>query len=1043
VSLGTPVSVSATDGTVAGNVTVTWAGVSGASGYDLQYRVNGTGPWTSATNVTSGWQLSTADQSTYEFQVRAKNVLGTGSWSGSDTGYIARSCSTTGLNWGGGNFCSATANAASAGAVQSLTNATPGASGGATATCNGVTANWNLSGASCSATLNVPTSVSATDGTVAGKVTVTWANVPYATSYDVQYRVNGTGPWTSATNVTSGWQLSTADQSTYEFQVRAGNGAGTGAWSGSDTGYIARSCSTTALNWGSSNFCGATANAASAGTSLNLTNATLGASGGATATCNGVTANWDLSGTACSVNLATINTLTATQGTVVGAIQLSWAAISGASSFDIQYRKQGDINWSYATNISTTNWVLTTTDESIYEFQVRGSNPVGQGAWSNSATGYVRAAIMPVFVSQSAVPTDLFVGQSFSVTQTWKNAGFETWTTDGTYYLSMAPGSGDFGANNAIFSTSVAQDQTGTNTLSLTAPSTPGSYIFSRKFMKSGAGYGGASTPANIKVWGNPTCGSMTVSQPITYDLNGTITVKFTVNDQTTSASAQVWSDVNGTDDLKGYTPTVTAGVYQFAIPIANHSGYGMYHAKVNVSNVLASGSCEIQFELRQLAQPVVSLTDIVGKGNANEFVVGQTKSTPIITANATRSDNLALAFDVLDGSGNLVSTTPMNSGASAVTLPGDRWTGAAWGKVPYTLNVRYSDPGAASQNAVLSVPIQLILSPAGNTLSLTYSTVQPLIATTTMGQSGGGQYDPGAQGEWLSKVAVQGGSDLDTLTTMGASGSNTHTLSYDSLYGKTLVATARANPPSGIILESPFEITTSAKIPVLPVLNLSATDGTMEDVVRVTWGTPAVGGSGFRFDLYRDDTLIQASMSGTQYDDTPPQRGQQYTYKVVAILSTDRSDPVSDTGFVPTCRAARLLGASLNADMSAINGLLESWACLTSLSSTSAIDAVGPVNMPTAGTGNYRSFSVPVPSSMPDGSHVLHLDLESGGVTINASRVYDVPFNLNRASIAVNNMTIIYDGAPVQDGQTATSIGRFGVKMDGGNGIGFAVPIQ
>jgi len=278
---------------------------------------------------------------------------------------------------------------------------------------------------------------------------------------------------------------------------------------------------------------------------------------------------------------------------------------------------------------------------------------------------------MPIFVSQTTLPADVFIGTNFSVTQTWKNAGFETWTTDGTYYLSMAPGSGDFGANAAVFASSVAQDQTGTNTMVLTAPSTPGTYVFSRKFMKSSSGYGAASTPTTIKVWGAPTCGSMKVSQPYTYDINGNIIVNFTVNDQTTNVTASVWSDVNGTDDIKSYMPTLTAGVYQFVVPVANHSGFGMYHAKVDVSNVVASGSCEIQFELRELSLPVVTLTDIVGKGGDNEFVVGQTKTAPTINASATRPDNLALAIDVLDSQGNSISTSNMNSGAASANIGG------------------------------------------------------------------------------------------------------------------------------------------------------------------------------------------------------------------------------------------------------------------------------------------------------------------------------------------------------------------------------------
>ena len=68
---------------------------------------------------------------------------------------------------------------------------------------------------------------------------------------------------------------------------------------------------------------------------------------------------------------------------------------------------------------------------------------------------------------------------------------------------------------------------------------------------------------------------------------------------------------------------------------------------------------------------------------------------------------------------------------------------------------------------------------------------------------------------------------------------------------------------------------------------------------------------------------------------------------------------------------------------------------------------------------------------------------MDSAGVTINASRTYDVPFSLDRASISVNSLTILYDGSPATDGLNANSIGRFGVRMEGGDGIGFAEEIK
>ncbi len=50
---------------------------------------------------------------------------------------------------------------------------------------------------------------------------------------------------------------------------------------------------------------------------------------------------------------------------------------------------------------------------------------------------------------------------------------------------------------------------------------------------------------------------------------------------------------------------------------------------------------------------------------------------------------------------------------------------------------------------------------------------------------------------------------------------------------------------------------------------------------------------------------------------------------------------------------------------------------------------------------------------------------------------------NEETPSIAVNDMTITYDGSPAKAGQEASSIGRFGVRMEGGSGIGFAEEVK
>ena len=95
--------------------------------------------------------------------------------------------------------------------------------------------------------------------------------------------------------------------------------------------------------------------------------------------------------------------------------------------------------------------------------------------------------------------------------------------------------------------------------------------------------------------------------------------------------------------------------------------------------------------------------------------------------------------------------------------------------------------------------------------------------------------------------------------------------LDYNALVGKSLVATARAVPPAGTTLLAPLEITSVAKIPTLPVRNLQATDGTLEDVVRVSWDAPAEGAVGITYDVWRDGEQILTNSALRTLDDAPP----------------------------------------------------------------------------------------------------------------------------------------------------------------------------
>lgn len=792
-------------------------------------------------------------------------------------------------------------------------------------------------------------------------------------------------------------------------------------------------CSAETVNWGPSGFCAGSAPNTTQGSSLALTNTKAGATGSATAACSNGT--WAISNSTCVANLTAPLALDASDGLYPSYITVTWSPVSGSTSSDVQYRVEGSSTWTLASGVST-GWQLPVATINRYEFQVRAVNSAGVSDWSATELGYIQQPYMPLFVSQS-VPTDVRAGATFSASQIWKNVGTMAWDTSAAQTI-PASNSDNFGAIASTFQAAVQPGQSGVTNLTLSAPSTPGVYSLSRTFFRTRIIYGVPSTPVNIKVWGDPVCSALSTDKAFTYDINGVMGVKFNASPDVSNLTANVWYEPEGEASARSYVPVQSSGIYSFNIPLSDYVGYGTYHVKVAVSNVVATSTCEATFELRELAMPVASLTDIVGKGGDNEFVVGQSSTDPIIKATVTRAADLALSLQLFNDQGTVASST-LASGAASTTITGARWLADAWSKAPYTLRIQYADADAASQGKILDIPVNLILAPGGNTFRLTAGTTQPLIVTTTMGQVGGVPFNFAAQGDWSAMVAVQGGSDLDGFTAMGPTGQIQHSVSYDTIYGQTLVATARAMPSAGIVLRSPLEITSTIKLPVLPVQNIAATDGTLEDVVRVTWDAPAAGGVGFYYDIYRDNVLIASKATLRQFDDTPPVRGTMYSYSVMATLGTDKSTGASDTGYLSACRAARLIGASLNADMSAVNGLIERWECLTDLQITAAFDAVVPQDMPYIGDKVYRSFSLPVPLDLADGTHTVHLRLQSQGVTDHADRAYDIPVSVNRASITVNDLTILYDGVPATAGLHATSIGRFGIRMNGGSGIGFA----
>ena len=820
-------------------------------------------------------------------------------------------------------------------------------------------------------------------------------------------------------------------------------------------------CSASTLNWGTSNYCAASAPQTANGASVSLTNATVGASGSATASCSAGT--WSINAPTCSATLGAPVGLFATDGANTGSISINWGAVSGATTYRLQQRKQGTSTWSdlVASAATSYNWTGRT-DESIFEFQIRAENAVGASAWSAIETGYIRPALAPVFVSQSGIPSKIGVGQTFNFSQVWRNTGSETWT--GTAYGSAhhaVNGAIQWGVGFTSFTGSTATNAQVTSTMTATAPATAGTYTLQRIMQKSGTSYGAPSTAATVVVYDTPKCTAVNTDVSTTFNPTGSVTATLAGASSVETAVLRVWGEIKGESNGVDYPLSFNGTNWVATFPVAPHLSPDevKINLKASVSNsVFASSVCATStLVYQQLPLPAVTLTPTFGTfGDAARqgFVVNRAggEFAKINVDLGAFSSSLKARVEVLDPADGLlnVALNGINAGQQTSVLMASSTlnsTPSSWQQVNASIRVSYADPAAAAQGKVVVVPIAWTVAPAG--LTVTASGIKASTPTVSASIApSGGAFSSSLHGAFNGYLRL-----APNAGTVGASqdvsSDGTWTignLDYAQLYAAQLVAVARAVPPAGITLFNPLEFVSPAfGLPVQAPLTVTATDGTRENDVQVIW--PAVAtGSAIRYRVFRDAAEVTPAtgISGIEFIDLPPTRGTTYTYTVKTMINNVVSQSeASDTGFVPACRAARLIGASLNADMSAINGLIERWECLEDATGSGAVDAGTASAVPITGSATYRSFSYVLDPALADGAHVLRLGIESKGVVINATRSYDIPFTLGRSSISLKSLTILYDGSTAQPGLEATSIGRFGARMEGGTGLGFAEEIK
>ena len=448
-----PSSLTSTSITTTG-ATLGWAAVSGALSYNLQYRVIGATVWTSTTATTNSKAVTGLTASTaYEFQVQTVCTGATSSFSASGTfTTLGVSCGVPNIAmFGTINITSASAtvywtaitgglsynvqyriNGTTTWSTVSVTAATANLSGLTASTqyefqvqtvCSGGNSAFSSSGifstTAFSCGVPVATSFTAT-GISSSSATINWSVINGATGYKVQFRVYGSGSAFSFLSVTTNSATLTGLSSStiYEFQVLTQCTGGTSAYSTSGT------FTTTA------SACGITNIAMFTATNVTASSATVGwaavagatsynvqyrvrATAGAWSTINSSTLTANLSGllsatqyefqvqTICSTGTSafsasgifTTSTVTSC-GLATGmnvanitssSCTLNWTAVSGASSYNIQYRATGTATWTTTTTSVNSKAIISLTASKLYEFQVQTVCSATTSAFTASA----------------------------------------------------------------------------------------------------------------------------------------------------------------------------------------------------------------------------------------------------------------------------------------------------------------------------------------------------------------------------------------------------------------------------------------------------------------------------------------------------------------------------------------------------------------------------------------------------------------------------------------------------------------------------------
>ena len=434
-------------GTINGTYTVSWTAPASTTGYDVQERLDD-GSWTTIASNTAATSISRpgTTSGSYTYQVSAKNAYGSRGWAGSnavtvDTTYgvlptapaslTVPTSSSTGsatLNWDPSSLTTSYVVEQSSDDGTSWTGVYNG-SGTSTAVsglangsyvfhvlaCNSYGCSpWTAGSATLVVTHPPATApaVNAPASSASGSYTVSWSAVSTATSYTLQEQVNG-GSWATiqSSNATSK-ALSGKGNGSYGYHVQACNVGGCGPWSSTGTTTVllppaappsltvpATSSGSIAVSWAAS----ATATSYTLQQRLGTGSWSTVYTGAATSSTRTVTASGSYTyqvqacnASGCSaykassavtvtIPPATAPSLTVPASSSTGNYTVSWAGVSGATSYTLQEQVNGG-SWATIQTSSATSKALSGKGNGSYGYHVQACNVGGCGPWSSTGT---------------------------------------------------------------------------------------------------------------------------------------------------------------------------------------------------------------------------------------------------------------------------------------------------------------------------------------------------------------------------------------------------------------------------------------------------------------------------------------------------------------------------------------------------------------------------------------------------------------------------------------------------------------------------------